>query len=220
MKNTNDDDLWISTADLMSGLMVIFLFIAISMLSAQNKLVTTYQEGRGKINASLEELFNAHKGEYGITYNPEEMTATLPEDMAFKAGSADLTPECQERLDKFMPTFIKILYDNRETIKEVNIEGHTSSEWYGAQTQDESYFNNMALSQSRTRGILRYVLENGNLADYKEWMKTTIKANGLSFSNLKYKDGKEDAYASRRVEFKIVTSSEKVIKDIQNLGKK
>ena len=54
------------------------------------------------------------------------------------------------------PRYLNVLTQFRDSIDEVRIEGHTSSLWNHRSTPEEAYFNNMALSQGRTRAVLEY----------------------------------------------------------------
>ena len=95
----------------------------------------------------------------------------------------------------------------------MRVEGHTSSE-YGDLSPDEAYLENMRLSHNRTVEILNYVLALSSInRDQYNWSRRLITANGLSSSKLAYKSkppigiGREDKDASRRVEFRLVTTS-------------
>lgn len=75
----------------------------------------------------------------------------------------------------------------------------------------------MKLSQDRSRNVLKYVLEIRDLQD-KEWIKKYLTANGLSSSKLIFDlDGNQNKEESRRVEFRVVTKSEKLIDKIKKL---
>lgn len=121
-----------------------------------------------------------------------------------------------------MPKYIRAIAKNKDAIKEVRIEGHTSSEWRGELlTQDEIYIKNMELSQARTRAIIELAFSLPELAEYKDFMKDKLMANGLSFSKLKYReDGvTEDREASRRIEFRAVANDEQVVNDLNKIMK-
>jgi outer membrane protein OmpA-like peptidoglycan-associated protein len=67
----------------------------------------------------------------------------------------------------------------------------------------------MALSQSRTRSALKFVLSLQSVSQKQEWLKSRLTANGLSSSRLiRTRAGKEDATASQRVEFRIRTNAD------------
>ena len=80
----------------------------------------------------------------------------------------------------------------------------------------------MELSQNRARNVLRYVLQinHSKITKNKEWIKKNMTANGLSSSQLILNpNGTENKAESRRVEFRVVTKSEKLIDEIQELLK-
>ena len=99
----------------------------------------------------------------------------------------------KEILDDFWPRYLKILSDNKDVILEIKIEGHTSSAWSENATRNESYFNNMELSQDRSRNVLAVCIDK-TPASLVEWSRSSITANGSSFSRLIYNsDGSEDS---------------------------
>ena len=103
----------------------------------------------------------------------------------------------------------------RDDILEVRIEGHTSSAWFGAASDDDAYIRNMNLSQQRTRSTLAYVLELGQVQSDKNWLKSHLTANGLSSAKVvRDEQGIEDAERSRRVEFRVRTDAESRIATI------
>lgn len=80
-------------------------------------------------------------------------------DVLFGLGSTELKPKFKLILDDFFPRYLKVLDNYQEHITEVRIEGHTSTDWTGTTNPDIAYFNNMALSQGRTRAVLQYVYD-------------------------------------------------------------
>lgn len=97
-------------------------------------------------------------------------------------------------------------------IQEIKIEGHTSSRWNHDSSDYEAYFNNMRLSQSRTRAVLGYVMKLDDVrAQHYGWVKNNVAAVGYSSSKAVVKDGVEDEKRSRRVSFRIITNAEEQI---------
>ena len=81
----------------------------------------------------------------------------------------------------------------------------------------------MELSQNRARNVLQYVLESRHpkIIRNKEWLKKYLTANGLSSSTLIFdRVGNQNKERSRRVEFRVVTKSEKLISEIERLMKR
>ena len=78
----------------------------------------------------------------------------------------------------------------------------------------QAYFNNMELSQERTRNVLEFCLRLLDSPAERTWTKQFVTANGLSSSQLIISEGAEDFEASRRVEFRTRTSAEQQLVSI------
>ena len=73
----------------------------------------------------------------------------------------------------------------------------------------------MELSQSRTRSVLEYILNNGNINQLdKSWLQTKLTANGLSSSTPVFKNSIIDQESSQRVEFRIIPNSDEKLSNI------
>ena len=109
-----------------------------------------------------------------------------------------------------------------QSIKEIRIEGHTSTFWANAPTTLDAYFRNMKLSQARTRSTLEYILKSNITKKNESWLKEKLTANGLSSSRpIIEKKNIINEEASQRVEFRIVTNAEEKLSSIaQSLSKK
>lgn len=213
-KNDDETSVWISNTDLMSGLMVIFLLIAISITGAYKnaeKALNQNMEAEKNIVASLNAEFTESEQEE-VELNKKGLgSAYFPDSWGtFRVGSANLSPAFKEKLNIFFPKYIKAIYPHRDAISEIRIEGYTSSEWNNLPLE-QAYFYNMKLSQDRTRAILDYVFSIPELYEYHEFMRKKITANGLSSRNLIETNGIENKEASRRIEFKIVTNDNNII---------
>lgn len=131
-------------------------------------------------------------------------------EVLFQSGEDEIRPRFRRILSDFFPRYMAIvqLPAYRDDIREVRIEGHTSSEWVDAPDERSAYFLNMDLSQRRTREILRFVLDLPESDTYVAWVRSRITANGLSSSRLILnEDGTEDRIRSRRVEFRLLATS-------------
>lgn len=211
---------WTSVADLMSGLMIVFLFIAVAFMvkvSEQRSKITTvaiaWQEGRDSLYRSLEAEFAGDLDRWNAELDAATLSVRFKEpEVLFEAGRSEVRPRFQEILRDFFPRYVKIVRRHGKSIDEVRIEGHTSSEG----PEPNPYFYNMALSQDRTRTVLAFCLEQSGLApDDRNWVRSLLTANGLSSSRLLLKaDSTEDRERSRRVEFRIRTNAEIKIAEI------
>ena len=241
-KERETEEHWVSISDVMAGLMVIFLFIAISyMLNVRLKAdeIIVYKN-------EVEKLLDAYKNLHTALY--EELNAefegtptkkiqfrtvwrghldmeTIRFKKPFRQGDDTVPTAFKNVLRNFFPRYIAILTkpEYRDEVAEIRIEGHTSSEWFDAVGVDVAYYNNMELSQDRARNVLQYVLEirHPKITQNKEWIKKYLTANGLSSSKLIFdSSGNQNREASRRVEFRVVTKSEKLINEIEELMKR
>lgn len=215
-RNDDETSVWISNTDLMSGLTVIFLLIAIAITGqyqSAKKEITKNEASEKQIVATINaafskteiEEFQLNANGVGSIYFPDYYGT-------FDVGSSDLSPLFKEKLNLLMPKYIETLYKEKDFVDEIRIEGHTSSEWHNL-PPEVAYFHNMKLSQDRTRAILEYLFTIPELKGYHDFMREKITANGLSSKNtIKIKGTDiEDKKASRRIEFKVVTNSQKIV---------
>lgn len=216
---SSDDEHWMSVADLMSGLMVIFLFIAITyirpIVEIQSKIrniVVAWKDSEVEIYEALNEEFKNELPRWHaeLDQNTLSIRFKAPE-ILFDSATAALKPDFKFILAEFFPRYLNVLSQFKGAIAEVRLEGHTSSEWEGATTRDEAYFRNMELSQARTRTVLEYCLGLPVVEPYKDWARGLITANGLSSSRLIFRDSTEDKPSSRRVEFRVRTNTKEQI---------
>jgi len=216
---------WISISDLMAGLMMIFLFIAISYMNSLQiranqvkKIAVAYQELQNNLYQELYEEFKNDLPKWNAEIIRETLSVKFHEpDVLFDIGSSEVTKRFQEILQEFFPRYLKImsLKEYKDNIEEIRIEGHTSSEWRIETDEETAYFNNMQLSQDRTRSVLEYCLGLVEKGEVKEWARKYITANGLSSSRLiTTESGMEDKKKSRRVEFRSKTAAEKKVVEI------
>ena len=222
-KESPETSLWISTTDLMSGLLVVFLFVAVLM----NEESAKKQEFIDEVTGQRQQTYAMLDKKFDDYFTPEEREAYNLDDPGdighasfahgegrFLQGSEKITPEFARVLDDFLPKYIKAIRDcESQHIQEIRIEGHTSSEWHHDVSPDQAYIYNMQLSQSRTREIIKYALNMSCFTeDDRRFIKEKLTANGLSSSHLiKYTDGNENAEASRRIEFRVVTDDAALI---------
>lgn len=233
-KEQGTEEHWISISDMMAGLMVIFLFIAISyMLHIRadkekiEQIAVTYEKLKYDLYDDLAEEFKKDLDKWNAVLNKQTLSIRFKEpEVLFAQGEAEVRPLFRKILDEFFPRYIKILtetknvdgeYKYKEDIAEIRIEGHTSSEWSEQVTPREAYILNMELSQDRTRSVLSYAIqiENPQIQQNRKWIRDNLTANGLSSSKLiPNPDGSENARESRRVEFRVLTNAEKRIFEI------
>ena len=226
-------DHWMSISDIMSGLMIVFMFIAVAfMMQVQNEqrqkneMIYNYAVIKHKIYSALFEEFKDDLPKWNAELDEKTLTVRFKEpDILFSVGSDFLTPRFQEILNDFLPRYISVISQDefKNYVEEIRIEGHTDPYWAGAQSRQQEYLNNMALSQSRTRAVLSYAINMPALENNLEWMIRRITANGLSSSQPIIADGQIDAKLSRRVDFRIRTKSDEkmnqLAEEVENYGR-
>jgi outer membrane protein OmpA-like peptidoglycan-associated protein len=221
---------WIPLSDLMTGLMVIFLLIAVSYMmqveadAARIKNVAVaYSEIKDALFEDLNKEFKLDLPKWKAQLIKNDLTIRFSEpEVLFATGSSELKPEFQAILQDFFPRYVRILTSPkyRDSISEVRIEGHTSSDWIRVASPDDAYFLNMELSQARTRSTLAYVLNLPADRDQVTWLRRFVTANGLSSSRLILdSQGVEDVARSRRVEFRVRTDAETRLARILEVSK-
>lgn len=220
---------WIPLSDLMTGLMVMFLLIAVMYMNRIEverdkirEIAVTYSELRDGLYEDLEREFLADLPRWRAELDRNDLSLKFTEpEVLFAPGSSDLKPQFKSILSDFFPRYVAILSSEKykQSISEIRIEGHTSSAWTGAVSLDDAYYFNMDLSQARTRSALQYVLELPPVSPDRAWLKQLLTANGLSSSRLAVRtDGSEDAQRSRRVEFRVRTDAETRIAKILDIS--
>ena len=216
----DQDDQWISIADMMAGLMIVFLFIAIVNLKDQIDKLRSFEILQDRIYNELYDEFEDDLKKWVAEIDKETLTISFREPkIQFSTGSSEVKSEFKNILNNFYPRYLNVLWDFREDIEELRIEGHTSTRWQKALTVDEAYIKNMGLSQDRSKNVLIYIL-GLNLGSNKVWAKEKIVANGMSFSKLLLKEnGDEDAIRSQRTEFRVKVDSAYIIERLRKVFK-
>lgn len=214
---------WVSVSDLMSGLMMVFLFISIALmrhaLIERDKIksvAVAYQNNQVAIYNALVEEFEKDLKRWNAEIDRDTLAFDFKSpDILFGLGSAQLKPEFRTLLSDFFPRYLEILRRFKDSINEVRIEGHTSSQWSTGTSSEEAYYRNMELSQARTRSVLLYIQGLKEVEVERGWIRANIAAVGLSSSRPVLKnDGNEDTERSRRVTFRVITNAETQIRRI------
>ena len=215
---------WISLSDLMTGLMMLFMLIAVAfMLKVQadeakaRREAEQYRQIRQELYEDLDKALKDWLPAWNAIFTRDLILTFQGPEVLFDTGKADLKPRFKQILQEFLPRYVGIIASPKyqSSIQEIRLEGHTSSDWNGAAGTEEAYFQNMQLSQDRTRSTLRFVLKLPDVQNDIDWLRSNMTANGLSSSHLILKpDGTEDAGRSKRVGFRILTDADAKIDKI------
>ena len=212
------EDHWIPLSDLMTGLIMFFMLLAVVfMITVEadsekiKRVAILYEQLRSDLYNDLDAEFRKDLGRWGAELEADLTVLFKEPDVLFDTGSAALKPRFTTILNDFFPLYVSILSSDkyRNSITEIRVEGHTSSTWGQGTTTEDAYFKNMELSQSRTRSTLQYILQLPQLHKEYSWLRRHLTANGLSSSKvITGVDGKENPARSQRVEFKIHTDAD------------
>lgn len=224
-----EDSHWVSISDLMTALMVIFMFIAINYIMQVVEL--KYVE---------EDIYNALKTEFEeeiydgqIQLGPDgTIRFNSSKDVLFDVNSSELRWSFKKQLNDFIPRYWKIINSEKyiDYIKEIRIEGHSDTQ--PPATGEDSYTYNLFLSSERANEVLLFLRKHPSFKnaskkerDKIEFLFTSI---GFSYSRSINKEGEYtftskdkvvDNRLSRRVEFRIITSSGGLLNSIDSLNK-
>ena len=221
------DNIWAPISDLMAGLMMVFILISISYMVKSRSAAVIYSNTQTKLIEKLKDEFKSDFDRWNaklidstlsIQFLSDEKTINGFDKILFERGSYEISPWFKSNLDEFFPKFLNIIYSEefKGIIEEIRIEGHTSTTGL-KNNKGNPYFFNMELSQNRSRNVLKYCFDNFTDKNQKIWMIDKVTANGLSYSKkILNQDGTENLKSSRRVEFRIKTNSESILKKILN----
>ncbi len=135
----------------------------------------------------------------------------LSSNILFDKGSAKLKEASKVELKKVFINYIGALTSNRnikEHLERIVIEGHTDS--------DGGYLLNLNLSQQRAYAVMNYLL---TLEFTKQNnIKPLLVASGRSYlDTINYENGKENKYASRRIEIKFSLKNDHSMHEIERI---
>ena len=221
-------NVWMSVSDLMTGLMVIFLFIAVAYMirvKENQNVLTDYVETKMKLHDKLVSEFKNDSKKWDMSIGKDLSMRFNNPTVMFAQGSAQLTPEFKSILDEFIPKYLDILINDslRSHIQEIRIEGHTDNVPY-PQLHPQPFIANAILSQQRSLAVLMYIkpMFEKYPANEQRLLEYWFTANGLSYGKALNKDGeyaliskksKIDKEKSRRVEFRIITTGDEVLEN-------
>lgn len=222
-------NIWISVSDLMTGLMILFMFIAIAYIRKVQKstsVLSDYVETKDRLHEKLVKEFEGDTVRWDMSIGKDLSMKFKNPSTLFESGSAELTPTFKEILNEFIPRYFNILINDelKDDIMEIRIEGHTDDVPY-PQLDKDPYIANVILSQKRALSVLVYIRNLTSFSEYsqeeKETLEYWITANGLSYGKSLDNQGQYayitnesiDKAKSRRVEFRIVTNGEEMLEN-------
>ena len=188
---TAETGIWLSLGDLMSGLLMLFALLFITVqLQLQQKLIEV-EKLEEELEAKITELeryqeafdrlplviLTAIESELGgsdaVSVDPETGEVSIRDRILFDRGSATLKSEGKQFLEQFIPIYTQVIFSNEEFDRQITriiIEGHTSS-----QGSEES---NLELSLIRALSVTNYIFSDNLNFTQKSRFKEKILAGG------------------------------------------
>jgi chemotaxis protein MotB len=146
------------------------------------KTTQTYQDLQKKLEREIQD------GQVQLTEMKNRLTMTMVDKILFASGSADVSKEGKQVLDKVI-TILKDISDKR-----IQVEGHTDNVRIYSSIKTR-YPTNWELSTARATQVVRYLQEDGGL-DPK-----ALSATGYSeYQPLAANDTDENKAKNRRIE--------------------
>jgi outer membrane protein OmpA-like peptidoglycan-associated protein len=218
-RSEETEEHWISLSDVMAGLMMVFLLIAIVYMLKVQSIAKDLKLIEVDLHNELEKEFKDDFKKWNAVLDVLTIRFREPR-LLFIGGKDELRFQFKRILNEFIPRYIKIINKKkyREKISEIRIEGHTSSDFFKLSPQ-EAYLENMKLSQRRAENTLVYILKYlPEIKKHKKWFRKLVAVIGLSSSRLiKTPNGTENIKQSRRVEFRILLNTDEVLSKISSL---
>jgi outer membrane protein OmpA-like peptidoglycan-associated protein len=201
-KDEAEKPFWISYADLMTALMVLFLVVMSVALLAVTKTVSDIERQKAEreqdIAKLLDEVQEAAARYPGVRVDKERKIIDFGDKAHFDKGKHTLTPDQTRLLRAFVPEVLAIARDElgRKWLKQLVVEGFASPEG--------DYLYNLNLSLQRSQRVLCDLLaqpypdERAMNQDELEQIRDLFLVGGYSFNAAK------DSYdESRRVELRL-----------------
>jgi len=206
-KDEAEKPFWISFADLMTALMVLFLVVMSVALLAVTKTVSQEeiqkQQRQQDIEKILDEVQQAAKQYPGVTVDRDKDIIDFGEKAQFDKGSYTLAPDQQRLLRAFVPRILTIANDplGLKWVKQIVVEGFASPEG--------NYLYNLNLSLERSQSVLCALFsspfpdETAMGTAQLEQIRDLFLVGGYSFNSAIYNASTNSYDQSRRVELRL-----------------
>lgn len=214
-------DYWISYADLLAGLLMVFALMLMTALYYYQGRVTDVRdllETRQAIVDSLEHNLGRTEA-VTVVIDSTSGSVRFSGEVLFNEDSDRLLPAGEKQLEAFAAKYLPVLLGVdrfRENLRAIVIEGHTNT--HGP------YDYNLRLSQARANSVLDFLLNHA--AGYRQALRQYVTANGRSYADPVPLEGCTiepysevdpdcvDQVASRRIEIRFRLNNRQVIQRI------
>lgn len=191
---------WISFADLMTALMVLFLVVMGVALLAVTKNVTEVERKQEQHRKNIEDILqrfeDAAKRHEGIKVDKLRQVVDFGQRAQFNFGDWRLNSQQEEVLRQFVPEILTLANDElgKSILKRIVVEGYTD--------RTGSYLANLNLSLQRSQKVLCTMFSTNGPSllndEQKEQVRGLFFVGGYSFNAAKESDEE-----SRRVEMRL-----------------
>lgn len=192
--NDGDNPFWISYADLMTALAMLFLVVmSISMVAIANRPMVEKKEREVAIQAILDRLERrAREERLGLHINRSTYTISFGDKASFARNSFQLSPAAQEALQALVPLLLQLEQDEegKHWLKRIHIEGYTDA--------TGTYLYNVSLSLNRAQAVVCTLFSTELPIAQLNKLRQLLMIDGASVTGIK-----ESADDSRRVEVRL-----------------
>ncbi len=202
-RDEGEKPFWISFADLMTAMMILFLVVMVASLSSVTQRINQAEQGEKKRTQDIGRLCERLKlavnnSTKPITVDCKDNRISFGEAGRFGHNQYSLSEKGQSALQAVVPMILDAANseEGRKWFKQVVIEGFTDTKG--------SYLYNLHLSLQRSEWVMcslldsRSPLQQGLSAQHQQQIRSMFLAGGVSFNNAKASDE-----ASRRVELRM-----------------
>lgn len=202
-KDEGEKPFWISYADLMTALMILFLVVMVAALSSVTQRIQQAEQGEKQRSGDIARLcerlaLRAQEQNRTIQVDCHDNRISFGEAGRFGQNQYHLGQEGQQALQDVVPLILETTDspEGRRWFKQVVIEGFTDT--------DGSYLYNLHLSLQRSEWVMCSLLDSRSSLQQQlsplrqHQIRTLFLAGGVSFNN-----AKESKEASRRVELRL-----------------
>ena len=133
-------------------LMLVFLFIAVYFIVSTKDIIEfpkVFQRNEVLLHSELNKVLKNNLSKWGADLDTTGLVRfNNSQFIQFDTGSSDLSPQFKSVIDEFFKNYLTVVMkpEIEKNIKEIYIEGHTSTYWSRKSSKQESYIANMNLS--------------------------------------------------------------------------
>ena len=198
-KQEGESPFWISFADLMSALMVLFLVVMAVTLVAVTQSIDAATRGqieRAEAISKVMAMIANDPQSKGVGVDQQNYRIDLGKRVRFESNSYIIDADAGEFLRNYVPVLLKakVTPEGARWMRSVVVEGFTD--------EDGTYLYNLQLSLERSRSVVCSLFQNADASalttEQLRKVQELFLVGGYSFNSIK-----KDKAESRRVEFKI-----------------